>query len=166
MLIAKNNSFKKSTSLTLANLHSLMNHSCAANVVSYEAGNQRFTISIRPIKMGQPLHICYLDSVDKKSWKQRRTELKSKWNFICKCEQCIYQETKDREPEPEYPNPNMGDAMMRRCTQEDLQHGEYENAMKNCEKHLNLVANARPWSMEIQDVANLLANIYRVKYSY
>lgn len=84
---ATENEFTASIGLVL----SLFNHSCAPNLYNYSMDNQKFGVTIRPVKKGEQIFISYLgtgDDDDKRTAVQRQILLKSKWQFECKCDKC------------------------------------------------------------------------------
>ncbi|XP_055295571.1 SET and MYND domain-containing protein DDB_G0273589-like [Sitodiplosis mosellana] len=159
ILIMKNNSLGNESNLTVAHLHSLMNHSCAPNTATYAAGNQRFTVTVRPVKKGQQLCSPYLDCTGVRSLEERHTALKSGWNFVCKCEQCVCDD-KPINVEQIISNP-----CMRFVTQNFAYEDKQHDVMKKCLSYLNNNGHQR-WSKEMQMMASMLAGVYKKKYSY
>ncbi|XP_055295214.1 SET and MYND domain-containing protein 4-like [Sitodiplosis mosellana] len=157
--VASNNSIGNDSNTTIANIHSLLSHSCAPNTATYAAGNQRFSITIRPIRKGQPLYMNYLHSIDDKPLNIRQAELKSGWGFTCKCENCV---AGDKPI-------NIKHMMTDPCTRFLLINYSIEEnypiVLETCLKLLKKYKNQR-WTIEMQIVAGILARIYKQMFSF
>lgn len=154
-----NNSIGNDSSTTMTNIHSLLNHSCAPNVLNYPAGNQRFSITIRSVQKGQQLFMNYLHAIDEKPMNIRQLELKSKWNFSCKCEYC------DSDDRP----PNIKHMITDPCTRFILiNYAIEENYPIVLETVLKLLKKQKNhiWTMEMQIIAGILSRIYKQMFSY
>lgn len=86
--IDSTNSFGIGKEHFVANVCSLISHSCAPNVTGPFLSNGIFCVTGRPIKKGEQLFISYLASV-KMTTIERKTKLESCWGFDCKCEKCV-----------------------------------------------------------------------------
>lgn len=71
----------------VTNVFSIINHSCAPNLYTRYEGKMHHCITIRPVKEGEQLFINYLGTQNQ-TFHERQAELKSKWNFVCKCDKC------------------------------------------------------------------------------
>lgn len=88
-MISHTNSIQDHRSKSINNIFSLINHSCCPNLNSSCIADQNICESIRFVQKGQPLCISYLDTVLCNFPKElRQRQLKSIWNFDCKCEKC------------------------------------------------------------------------------
>lgn len=158
-LVTANNSIGNSSNITITNIHSLLSHSCAPNVLNYPAGNQRFTMTIRQVKKGEQLFMNYLHSIDDSPLKIRQMKLKSKWGFVCKCELCIWGDT------PPKIKRMMNDPYTRfiliNYSIEEYHPVVLESALKLLEKYKD-----QAWTLEMQIIASILSRIYKKMFSY
>ncbi|XP_047992590.1 SET and MYND domain-containing protein 4 [Leguminivora glycinivorella] len=71
--------------------HSLLNHSCAPNVVRYsKLGSGKMTLfALRPIKKGTQIFDNYGSHHALQDLKARQKNLKFQYKFICVCEACV-----------------------------------------------------------------------------
>lgn len=144
-LIILNNTHGGRSYQSLGLIFSMFNHSCAPNLLQYFDKRQHL-VTIRPVKNGDQLFICYLGKGNQ-LLDERRTALKSNWNFLCKCERCnLIERTIDytfySDPYYEFV----------------LNNGYKEEksieVLKMCTKFLNKYGHL-PWSEEIQFVINI-----------
>lgn len=77
----------------LANILSLINHSCTPNLYEQTFENKLFCTTISPIKKGEQLFITYNhDFLAPDSQKEERQNyLNEKFGFTCKCSRCVPQ---------------------------------------------------------------------------
>lgn len=153
-----NNSIGDATSATMTNIHSLLNHSCAPNVLNYPAGNKRFTMTIRPVNKGQQLFMNYLHSIDEKPLKIRQNELKTAWGFDCKCEYCKYG---DKPPNIKH---MMADPRIRFILINNLIEENYPLVLEKVLEFMKKYNN-RGWTIELQIIAAILSRIYKKMFS-
>lgn len=66
---------------------SLLNHSCAPNVLWANADDRSICIAIRPIRSGEQLFINYIGNVEQLK-SERQQMLYDNWQFWCACERC------------------------------------------------------------------------------
>lgn len=74
--------------MSVFNVLSMFNHSCAPNIYHPRRGKQQYCVTIRPIRKGQQLFISYLSPNDWSTMEQRQQKLKYSWGFDCTCERC------------------------------------------------------------------------------
>lgn len=152
-LVTNNNSYGNESNTTIGLVLSLINHSCSPNLHNYAIGNQRCSVTIRPVRKGQQLFTTYLTGSEK-PFELRQKEIKQWWGFECKCElcrsgdQCI-------DVKMVLSNPTF------RYVLQNYQNKENHSVvMDKCLKFLNKRAGV-PWSMEIQMMAAALGHIYQ-----
>lgn len=73
----------------LGNIQSLFNHSCMPNMFYYVHQNKLFGITMRPVKKGAQLYICYSENLWHTSIDERQHFLKRAFQFTCKCSRCV-----------------------------------------------------------------------------
>lgn len=88
LAINVNNGYESETTTSIGAVLCLFNHSCAPNLFNFAVDNRKYCVTIRPVKKGEQLFISYLGRCDDQSAKRRQHELKSRWNFECKCDKC------------------------------------------------------------------------------
>ncbi|XP_055303363.1 SET domain-containing protein 3-like isoform X2 [Sitodiplosis mosellana] len=84
-LILSSNEFAIDDEKVLGYVSSLLNHSCAPNLVSIHSSSHMFSVTGRPIRKGEQLYTRYdtcPNGVDRQAY------LKERWGFICRCEIC------------------------------------------------------------------------------
>ncbi|PWY73707.1 SET and MYND domain protein [Aspergillus heteromorphus CBS 117.55] len=64
----------------------LINHSCTANAVVGFEGDELYVKALRPIAKGDQIFISYVDATN--PYSVRRTELRGRYYFDCRCERC------------------------------------------------------------------------------
>lgn len=142
--------------VSVFNMLSMLNHSCAPNLYHPRKGKQQYCITIRPVKKGDQLFISYLSPNDQSTAEQRQLKLKSSWGFQCKCERCepINQpiSTTIITSDPFY-----------RFVAENWDHEndseKFQELLENCLKFLNKYGNSQ-WSTSIFTVTSILMNLY------
>ncbi|XP_055294881.1 SET domain-containing protein 3-like [Sitodiplosis mosellana] len=131
--------------VSITNVTSILNHSCAPNVFECNIARKKFFVTCRPIKKDEQLYFSYHTFDQSKTLEQRQNLLKSAWNFICKCERC----------NPTNKPVDRQIIMSDPCYKFVLENqGVYEKnaiVMENCIKFLNEYGRS-PWSEEIQFV--------------
>lgn len=90
LVIKTNSIISKSpwSTISVFNVLSMLNHSCAPNVYHPRIGQQQYCVTIRPVKKGEQLFISYLLLNSEYSCEKRREKFLSSWGFICRCENC------------------------------------------------------------------------------
>lgn len=83
--IVLSNPFNTSTVSGTFLLRSLLNHSCAPNVLFFHYDNKSVGITSRPIKKGAQIYMIYHDSCWTKSLNQQQL---ANIDFQCNCEKC------------------------------------------------------------------------------
>ncbi|XP_055306397.1 SET and MYND domain-containing protein 4-like [Sitodiplosis mosellana] len=80
VLVYNTNKFGSDYSSFVANVSSLLNHSCAPNIVSYIFSRNIISVSGRPIRKGEQLFFNYLGFNDTSSnANERKAKLKASW---------------------------------------------------------------------------------------
>lgn len=69
-------------------LSSLLNHSCAPNVVRIAVDNKLAFVVSRPIEKNAQLFISYRESFFRTPRAERQNEVLESYRFVCKCEAC------------------------------------------------------------------------------
>ncbi|XP_055295211.1 SET and MYND domain-containing protein DDB_G0273589-like [Sitodiplosis mosellana] len=139
-LIIKTNAIEEDQSKSLDNIFAMINHSCSPNLHNYSIGDKCFCETIRFVKKGEQLCINYLGLADAVGTEERQMQLKSYWNFDCKCEKCQAI--------------NNGNTHLARdpCFQFALKNmprkRKYSAVLEQCRKFLNEHGHL-PWSKEI-----------------
>lgn len=105
---------------TVGIVASLLNHSCAPNLISRLHHKCRYFTTVRPVKKGEQLFISYLSNFDG-SIEARQQHLKKEYGFECHCEKCEteFKETKQKMMSIEPTNRAKG-------SKEELKTLEYE----------------------------------------
>ncbi|XP_055306395.1 SET domain-containing protein 3-like [Sitodiplosis mosellana] len=156
ILIYNSNAFKSGDSKYVANVTSLMNHSCAANVISYPLRGYVIGVTGRTIRKGEQLFINYSKELDGMPSNERKAELKSRRGFDCKCERCEpTRAPNDRKlitADPCY-------KYVAKNQHIDILHNQTESAIikKKCVEFLNKYGRS-VWSLEIKLVTIVYAN--------
>lgn len=129
--------------ISVVNIWSLLNHSCAPNLFDLSKGEQRYCITIRPVKKGEQLFINYISRSSDLPTDERQKRLKATKAFICKCEKCI--------PTHQPTSPEL----IRACDEFALQTQNEVDAiiMKRCIIFLNKFGHL-PWSTDLEYLTN------------
>lgn len=130
--------------ISVANVWSLLNHSCASNLFDLSKGEQRYCVTIRPIKKDEQLFINYISrSSDDLTTEERQKRLKTTKGFVCKCEKCIPTH-KPTSPE-----------LIRACDEFAIQTQNEVDAViiKRCIVFLNKFGHL-PWSTDLEYITN------------
>lgn len=132
---------------------SFFNHSCAPNLFNCSSSGKKVCITIRPIKKGEQLFICYKKDLPTR---ERQEILLGKWGFLCKCGKC-------------YPHCELSDRIKMRSDSiyESLQRSvpnmDYSDEIKcnimadECMQFLRKYGHL-PWSEEIEFVQRIYTN--------
>lgn len=88
LAINRLNSFGDEESASIFSVSSLYNHSCAPNLSIMHIANWMFCKTNRKIEKGEQLFISYLGDYTDQPTEWRRDELKSLFQFECKCSKC------------------------------------------------------------------------------
>lgn len=87
-LIKETNGFRFLGCSSVANMVSMLNHSCTPNLYNYCVGKVEYGTTLVPIKKGDQIFISYLGANLLDAPKTvRQAELKT-WGFECRCEKC------------------------------------------------------------------------------
>lgn len=141
------NSIGSETIRRVINVFSIINHSCAPNLYTRYAGKVHHCITVRPVKKGEQLFINYLGT-QKQTFNERRTELKSKWDFLCSCDKCKpLSESIDRENLITDPAYTFVMEMGKEMTKPAI-------ILEECENFLNKYGQTT-WSKEVEDVSEI-----------
>lgn len=142
--------------VSVFNVLSMLNHSCAPNVFHPRSGKQQCCITIRPVKRGQQLFISYLSSDDTLTIEQRQQKLKSSWGFDCTCECCV----------PTRESIDVGIIESDPCYRFAVDNYDGANnteqlpaLLENCLQFMNKYGDSQ-WSTSIFTVAVILMNLY------
>lgn len=152
--------------MSVFNVLSMLNHSCAPNLYHPRRGKQQYCVAIRPIQKGQQLFISYLSPNDWSTMDIRQQKLKYSWGFDCICERCYTQQQQQQQQQSIQNEPTM---MTIQKIQTDpsyqfilANHGntdkEYE-LFECCLKFLNKYGHL-PWSMQIFAIIGTFMNLY------
>ncbi|XP_055304027.1 uncharacterized protein LOC129569319 [Sitodiplosis mosellana] len=152
VLIHNTNSFGSEASTYVANVTSLINHSCAPNIISCFLRGNVIGVTGRPIRKGEQLFINYSKELDEMPSNERKAELKSRRGFDCKCEKC--------EPTRASIDPKLvtSDPCYKYVVKNQDNVQETAMIRKKCVEFLNKHGRS-PWSLEIEMVFNVYANI-------
>lgn len=158
-LIIKNNALVSGNPwdvVSVFNVLSMLNHSCAPNVFHPRTGKQQCCITIRPVKRGQQLFISYLSSNDLSTIEQRQQKLKTSWGFDCTCERCV----------PTGEPIDFGIAEADPCYRFVVDNYDNDNnteqlsaLLDNCLQFMNKYGDSQ-WSTSIFTVVVILMNLY------
>ncbi|XP_055306389.1 SET and MYND domain-containing protein 4-like [Sitodiplosis mosellana] len=155
VLVCNTNKFGCDDTKYVANVTSLMNHSCAANVISYPLRGYVIGVTGRPIRKGEQLFINYSKELDGMPSNERKAELKSRRGFDCKCERCeptrapIDRKLITSDPCYKYVAKNQHIDMVRNQTESAI-------IKKKCIEFLNKYGRSA-WSSEIELIFNVYA---------
>lgn len=158
LVIKTNSIISKSpwSTVSVFNVLSMMNHSCAPNIYHPRKGNQQYCVTIRPIKRGGQLFISYLPLNNDLSLEKREEKFTSTWGFVCKCEKCqpIY--------DPIDPGLIISDESFQFIVENFNTQGNCQHLpvlMENCIKFLNKYGQSQ-WSTEILMIVTIFAVLY------
>lgn len=158
LVIKTNSIISKSpwSTISVFNVLSMLNHSCAPNVYHPRRGTKQYCVTVRPIKKGEQLFISYLPLNNEMSREKRREKFTSSWAFVCTCEKC-------------HPinAPIDAASIISDNSFQFLVHNfniegnskKLPNLMKNCTKFLNKYGSSQ-WSSEILMVVTIFAVLY------
>lgn len=148
------------SSMSVFNVLSMLNHSCAPNLYHPRRGKQQFCVTIRPIQKGQQLFISYLSPNDWSTMEQRQYKLKHSWGFDCICERCHAEHQQPIQDEP---------SIIVQQIQTDPFYqfvlANYGNPDRDCElfecclKFLNKYGHLQ-WSIQIFAITGTFMNLY------
>lgn len=143
--------------MSVFNVLSMLNHSCAPNLYHPRLGKQQYCVTIRPIRKGQQLFISYLSPNDWSTMEQRQQKLNYSWGFECICERCCTQPSHDdlsitiqqiqTDPLYQFILANYGNT-----------DKEYE-LLEYCLKFLNKYGHLQ-WSKQIFAITGTFMNLY------
>ncbi|XP_055306392.1 SET and MYND domain-containing protein 4-like [Sitodiplosis mosellana] len=158
ILVYNSNAFKLGDSQYVATVSSLMNHSCAPNIISCALKNYVIGMTGRPIRKGEQLFNNYSLELCGKPSNERKAELKSRWGFDCKCERCeptrapIDRKMTTSDPCYKYVVKNQQIVDVRNQTESAI-------IKKKCIEFLNKYGRSA-WSPEIELVFNVFADYF------
>lgn len=145
--ITTTNSTGDDESLSVANVMSFLNHSCAPNINHSYIGNVRFCETVRPIRRGEQLFMSYLGVTEEPSAQQRQAELKRIWGFDCKCTRC----EPVKEVHPFYRS-YLIDPSYKFILDNFEKRDMFTEVLEHCRQFLDKYGHF--WSMEIQFIAH------------
>ena len=156
-LIAHTNSIQDHRSKSINNIFSLINHSCCPNLNSSCIADQNICETIRFVQKGQQLCISYLVTLQCNAPRgKRQQELKSGWNFDCKCEKC--------ELTGNISNIHLTfDPCYRFAFENIHDKRKYLAILENCRQFLDKYGRL-PWSEEIGFMINTFAFVVQELY--
>lgn len=141
---------EKNHSKSVYTVFSIINHSCAPNLYAYSIGDQNICETIRFVKKGDQLCMNYMGVTDTVAKEERQMELKTRWDFVCKCEKC---EIGDMAIDV---NLTFDHCYTFLC-QNIMDKTKYSEMLERCRQFLN--TNGRlAWSRQIQLVSNYFAS--------
>lgn len=167
-LVLKNNSIasgKPWSVVSVFNVLSMMNHSCAPNVYHPRIGTGQHCVTIRPVKQGEQLFISYLVFGNELGKEQRQEKLRNSWGFTCKCELCEPNNLKCAMNSQDCSfislDPCYGFVIENYNNKNDTDKEEV--LLENCIRFLNKYGNSK-WCMEILNMIAVFVNLYIEKH--
>lgn len=146
--------------VSVFNVLSMLNHSCAPNLYHPRLGKQQYCVTIRPIRKGEQLFISYLSPNDRSTTEQRHQKLKYSWGFECKCERC------DCTKQPIHDGPTINivqqiqsDPFYQFILENDGNSDEESELFEYCLKFLNKYGNMQ-WSLQMCSITSIFMNLY------
>lgn len=153
-LVLNTNGHHKSVNISMYNMLSLMNHSCAPNLFNGSFDGKQCCVVGRPIKAGEQLFITYLASDNQLTTPQRRAEL-SKWCFVCKCDKC------NPINKPVESAVMRSDPCYRFVLDRNLRNQPQSTVfIDNCIRFLNKYGHTT-WTEEIETIAKIYRSTFR-----
>lgn len=161
-LVLKNNSIasgKPWSMVSVFNVLSMMNHSCAPNVYHPRIGKRQHCVTIKPVKKGEQLFISYLLLGKELLKEQRQEKLKTSWGFLCECERCDNTLVDKTSVDLEL----IASDLCYRFVIDNYQHENeaepQDEIMEKCISFLNKYGHSE-WSLDIFTMAAILVNLY------
>lgn len=140
--------------MSVFNVLSMLNHSCAPNLYHPRQGKQQYCVTIRPIQKGQQLFISYLSPNDWSTMEQRQQKLKYSWGFDCICERC------GAEDEPSIIVQQIQSDPFYQFVLANYGHADKEcELLECCLKFLNKYGHLQ-WSVQIFAITGTFMNLY------
>lgn len=144
--------------VSVFNVLSMLNHSCAPNLYHPRLGKQQYCVTIRPIRKGEQLFISYLSPNDRSTTEQRQQKLKHSWGFECKCERCS-----TNQPIQEHPMSIVQqiqiDPFFQFILANDGESNKKSELLEYCLKFLNKYGRLQ-WSEQIFTITSIFMNLY------
>lgn len=150
--IISNNAIGGDRSKCLSTVFSMVNHSCVENLYNYAIGDQNICETIRFVKSGEQLFLNYLGGNTQMghqmSKEGRQMELKSRWDFDCKCIKC--------EQTCMAGIPDLLDPCYKLILQNKDDKSKFPELLEKCGELLNKRGRL-PWSLEIEFISHTFA---------
>lgn len=138
---------------SIACVLSLVNHSCAPNLINFAVDNREVCVTIRPVKKGEQLFISYISQDGTMLPPQARQDhLKKYYDFDCKCEKCVSCAPGKRDCFQMMMDP-LFQIILHAAEREPVNKAESEQRQQMCIAFLNKYGHL-PWSEEFQIVVN------------
>lgn len=157
VLIYNTNSFGSDQSKFVANVSSLLNHSCCPNIITYIFSSNIISVSARPIKKDEQLFFNYVGFDEMSSnVHERKAKLKTSWGFDCKCEKC------QSTGAPVNHELITSDPCYKYLVQNKSNKNEADSVQAKCIEFLNKFSGST-WSTEIEFVFNVFEHFLNDK---
>lgn len=151
LLLTQVNSIGNEVTKSMANVLSMLNHSCDPNIATLYIGCHQCCITVRPIKKGDQMFICYLQN-KLEPLEERQDRFINKWNFICKCDRCI------KTPETRESESIKSDSRFGFVLFNDQKKGKSSIVIDYCVQLLNTYGQ-HPWSLCRERVTHIYTSI-------
>lgn len=149
------NGFSDGRNRWICILTSLLNHSCAPNILWANVNDRSICIVIRPIRSGEQLFINYIGNVEQLK-SERQQILYDNWQFWCDCERC-QPIKKDAIQLDLLTDINFEQiSRFRSC---GVDESEKRILLKNCCAACLMKFGGRKWSFELGSVLSLYVSI-------
>lgn len=136
---------------------SILNHSCAPNVLTTTINNRMICRTIRPIRRGEQLFISYFNDLTPSSDK-RRKDIEETWNFCCCCEACKPIDNNNPNYLAEVDDKRL-QTIVQLLDRTSATQIEIEQWKRLCEDVLNDFGHG-PWTAELQTIVQFYANCW------
>lgn len=139
------------SSYLLGITNTYFNHSCAPNVFFYIDNGHLIGKTVRPIKKGEHLMVCY-DSISSNT-KDRRIRMKnhSGYDFWCECKRCNDNDSDDRsikcltlDDDYQFARKHIKGILDFKCVQ------QRDETRKHCERFLQKYGATALWNKEVE----------------
>lgn len=144
--------------VSVFNVLSMLNHSCAPNLYHPRFGKQQYCVTIRPIRKGQQLFISYLSPNDRSTTEQRQQKFKYSWDFECMCERCCSNQIVELSPRCIVQQIQI-DPFYQFILTNDGNSNENRKLFEYCLKFLNKYGHLQ-WSYQIFTITSIFMNLY------
>ncbi|XP_053610956.1 SET and MYND domain-containing protein 4-like [Plodia interpunctella] len=149
--------------------HSLINHSCAPNVVRFnKLGTGQMTLfALRPIKKGMQIFDNYGSHHAMENFTSRQSSLKFQYKFTCLCEACVNKWPMYFNLQPARrlpPHINSKKSLLRLNNIENLQKGDVKTACKLFEPLCDFAGLLEPYCpcLELADCQETLKQCLQI----